>query len=152
MDGWGDFAAGLLEAAVGSGVAVAREFVAPGPVFARDCRSIVVYGSSFGVRPFQRGDFTGTCAVVPQLQLTVVFVADCVPTVDDGARPPKLPTPAEITAWSTEFLNDAALIFAAVLGWAPDSDCSRITVGDGIPQGPLGGVAEVRWPVTISLT
>jgi hypothetical protein len=147
--GWGELAEDLLAAAMTSGVQVKRAYVAPGPVFSRDCRSIVVYMSSFGVRPLQRGDFTGTCAIVPQITLTVVFVADCVPAIKDGGV---LPSAAEIDAWSTQFLDDTGEIFTAVLEWAPDGDCSRITVGDGLPGlSPDGQVAELRWTVTLSL-
>lgn len=151
-DVWGTLASDLLAAAVSSGVPVARSFVAPGPTFARDCRCIAVYASSFGVRPFVRGDFTGTCRVVPQVQFQVVFNADCVPTVDDSKRPPRIPTGAEISAWSTAFLEDADAVFTAVLGWAPYGDCSKITVADGVPFGPEGTMAELRWGVTISVT
>jgi hypothetical protein len=146
---WGELADDLLAAAVASGVQVKRSYVAPGPIFSRDCRSIVIYASSFGVRPLQRGEFTGTCAVVSQLQLTVVFIADCVPAIKDGG---KLPSAQAIHDWSVQFLSDTSRVFAAVLDWAPDGDCSGISIGDGIPGlSPDGMVAELRWPVTISL-
>jgi len=150
VDDWGSLGEDLLQAAVASGVQVARSYVAPGPLFSRDCRSIVVYMQSFGVRPLGPGSFTGgACAVVRQVQFVVAFVADCLPTIKDGG---KLPSAAEIDAWSVQFLTDTGRVFEAVLDWAPDGDCSRITVGDGIPGlSPDGGVAELRWPVTLSL-
>ncbi len=152
MQAWGDIAQSLLDAAVDSGVQVKRAYVAGGPLFARDCHSIVVYSHTFGVRPLApRGDFSGgICASVPQLGLTVAYVKDCYPVVKDGGV---LPSAQEITDWSVQFLSDVGEVFDAVCGWTPDgADCSQITVADGIPGlSPDGGAAELRFPVTVSL-
>lgn len=131
---------------------VARFVYAPGPIFARDCRSIVVYLRDFGVRPFGRTALPGgTCAVFPQVSFGVVFVADCVPVPDDSGPSVVLPSAQAITDWSQAFGNDVADIFDAVLGWTPPGgDCSKMTVSDGRPNGPSGTFAEMEWGVTVA--
>lgn len=147
---WNDLAQNLLNAAVGSGVDVDRSFIAPGPSFARDCRSIVVVLLRPSVVPLQREFAGGSCAIVPQLTFQVVFIADCVPAVeDDGGPPPS----ADLTAWSSVFLLDCNKIHDAVTDAAQNGtigcDCDSISIGQGEMRGPLGLTASMLIPVTI---
>ena len=151
MRTWGQIAQELLDAATGAGVAVAREFIAPGPNFARDCRLIAVVMIRPSVVPLQR-EYAGACAVVPQHTFQVVFGADCVPPVrDDGSPPPA----ADVTAWSKAFLDDAGKIHDALLDAATSGaiagSCEGVSIGQGEMRGPLSGFASMVIPVTVQL-
>lgn len=131
-------------------VDVARALIAPGPDFARDCRMIAVHLEQPQTRPFP-GDFGfAACASLTQLVFRVTFVADCVPGPDVDGNPPP---PDEITLWSKEFLADANLIADALADLCAGTDlcddCSGVSLGDGQPTGPGGGVATMSWPVTV---
>lgn len=146
---WADIAQELLDAATSAGVTVEREFIAPGPTFARDCRLIAVVFLRPSVAPLQR-EYAGTCAVVPQHTFQVVFGADCVPAQDDAGNPP---SPAAVTAWSKDFLADAdkiygALLEAAVSG-AITGNCQGVSIGQGEMRGPSSGYASMVIPLTI---
>lgn len=146
---WDTVAHRILIAATSAGVPVAREFVAPGPQFARDCRLIAVCMIRPAVVPLQR-EYAGACAVVPQHTFQVVFAADCVPTQDDDGKPPPA---ADVTMWSLAFLRDAGLIYDAVLEAAVNGDisgsCESVSVGQGEMRGPQGSMASLVFPLTV---
>ncbi len=147
---WDEIAQQLLDAATGSGVSVARSFIAPGPSFARDCRSIVVAMLRPATVPLQR-EWAGSCGIVPQHTFQVIFVADCVPVARDGVPP----TADALTAWSTAFLADAGKIHDAILDAATDGSiaggCHQVSIGQGEMRGPLGTTASMIVPVTVTL-
>lgn len=151
MSTWDQVAQQLLDAAHASGVTVDREFIAPGPNFARDCRLLAVAFLRPAVVPVQR-EWAGSCAVVPQHVFQVVFAADCVPAQDDDGNPP---TAAEVTAWSTAFLADCTRVFdaltdAATLGTIAGG-CENVSIGQGEMRGPGGGMSSMVVPVTIQM-
>lgn len=131
---------------------VAREFVAPGPHFARDCRLIAVVMLRPTVVPLQR-EYAGACAVIPQHVFQVVFNADCVPTQDDAGEPP---SPADVTSWSLAFLRDAGLVYDAVMGAAESGaisgSCDSVSIGQGEMRGPSGTQASLVFPLTVQFT
>lgn len=148
---WDTIAEQLLDAATSTDVTVGREFVAPGPNFARDCSLIAVVLLRPEVVPLQR-EWAGSCAAVGQMAFEVVFVDDCVPVQSDRGVPP---TPADVSAWSLAYLAKCAKIHAAILTAATDGHiaggCHQISVGRGDMRGPLGAVASMIVPVTITL-
>jgi hypothetical protein len=87
----------------------------------------------------------------------VAFHADCYPSPDDDLE---LPAPADVTAWTLAFINDAqALHFAlaevADMVPAPLDAFAQSMNGDlgqGIFAGPDGKGAEVSWTVTFALS
>lgn len=152
MGRWDSIATDLLNAAVGSGVPVARSFVAPGPTFAHPCRLIAVHLA--GTREVALGDTTswGPMASVTRARYVVTFVADCMPTIDAEGNPPP---EADITAAGLAVLADANAIHDALLDPVFTTDgigCQNVTVEDGEPFGPSGGKAGWRWPVSVVLT
>jgi hypothetical protein len=148
---WDTIAQQLLDAATSTDVTVGREFVAPGPNFARDCSLIAVVLLRPEVVPLQR-EFAGACAAVTQMAFEVVFVDDCVPTQADNGQPP---SPAAVSAWSLAYLAKCAKIHAAVMTAASDGQiaggCHQISVGRGDMRGPLGSQASMIVPITVTL-
>lgn len=152
-----DVAVALLDAATtGSGVTVAREVIAPGPLMANDCRLVAVWLASPrqvagpGAPAAGVGLTAGCCATITVFDYMVRFVADCVPAPRNNGTPP----PAdEVTAWSRAYQADVQRINDALFetNLAPlGYSCSNLQVGSGIPNGPEGGTAWVDWPVTFS--
>jgi hypothetical protein len=130
---WLDSANTLLAAANGAALSspVARSFVAPGSIFARDCRLLAVHPSFVDAVPFPPGDLPGQgCSVVPALVLTLTFLADCYPTANDAGNPPP---PADVTAWTLDFLADIESIWNevadAALGGTLGDDPAGVHVG-----------------------
>lgn len=148
---WNEIAANILAAALSTGVTVERSFIAPGPGFARDCRLVAVYLQRPTVVPLQREWAGGSCAIVPQLTFSVVFVADCVPTFDDDTGAP--PDPADLTVWSSAFLADCEKVHDGITDGAATgafgTACDGISVGQGDMRGPLGETASMVVPVTL---
>lgn len=129
---------------------VARSFLSPGGAFARDCRLLAVYPGPVTTAPLPIGDFPSgmPCVVVPVLTLTVVFLADCYPAANDHGKPP---TPAAVTAWTTDFLTDAEAIWNAVSDAAPAlADCNSVAVDPAQFTGPGGGAAQLLIPLRLS--
>lgn len=145
---WEDIAQTLLDAA-SAPVSVGRKVIAPGPDFARDCRMVAVHLEQPLTRPVAGDLGKISCATVPVLVWRVTFVADCVPGPKDDGGPP---APQDITDWSKTFLADSQAIYDAladVCGSGDIGDCKTVTLGDGTPTGPSGGIATMSWPVTV---
>ena len=128
----------------------ARTFVAPGGIFARDCRLLAVYADRVVASPLGLSDLPGQgCAVAPVLGLNLVFVADCVPAPSDSGQAP--PATA-VQAWTEDFLTDsealwnavADAVLAGILG-----ECDSVSVDEATFAGPLGGVAEFSIPIRV---
>lgn len=155
---WGHIAQELLDAAVGSGVEVERAIVAPGPQWARDCQMLAVHMERVPVvDPVPRGGrgpSLGMCAWVAHPHFVVTYVGDCVPISDDfGSAPP----PAnEITAWATEFLANGDRVWQALSELAEEGiagfDCEAIRIGETLPAGPEGRIAQIQIPVAVLQT
>jgi len=152
---WDEIARKLLAGTVASGVVVDRAVVAPGSGFARDCRMFAVHLEQVQTVPAALDEFARAaqvCAWATQLVFVVTFVADCLPTFDDAGNPPAA---AAVTDWSTRFLADAGRVQAALTNLVDTGDLGPpcdVQLGNGTPTGPLGGVAEIAFPVTILLT
>lgn len=148
---WGDLAQQLLDAAVDSGVTVDREFIAPGPNFARDCSLIAVVLLRPSVVPLRR-EWAGACAVAPQHDFQIVYVEDCVPVPDDSGAPP---SPSAVSTWAKSYLDHCNAIHDAVLTAVYDGSiaggCHQISVGQGDMRGPQGQTASMVLPITITL-
>jgi len=128
----------------------ARVFIAPGGIFARDCRLLAVYADRVLAAPLGTSDLPGQgCAVVPVLGLNLTFTADCVPAPSDSG---KAPAASAVQAWTEDFLNDcealwnavADAVLAGVLG-----ECDSISVDEATIAGPQGGVAEFVIPIRV---
>lgn len=149
MAPWDTYAEALRAAAAGTLLSspLSRTIVAPGPDFARDCRMVGVYLERPETVPAVTGFAGGVCYSAVQLTFQVVFVADCVPAVRDDGSPP---APADITAWSRAFLADSALIYGSLVDAIEALGvCDNASLGDGVPTGPTGATATMRFPVTI---
>lgn len=149
---WLASAQALLAAGAGAALStpLARQVIAPGSGFARDCRMLAVYPELVEAVPLPAGDLPGFgCAVVPALVLHAVFVADCVPTPsDDGSPPPA----ADVTAWTEAFIADTEAVWNAVADAALGGtlgDCSSVTIQQARVVGPSGGVAQFDVPVRL---
>ena len=149
---WLDSAQDLLGIATGVTLTTppARTFIAPGGIFARDCRLLAVYADRVTAAPLGTSDLPGQgCALVPVLGLNLVFVADCVPAPSDSG---KAPSAVAVQAWTEDFLNDcealweavADAVLAGLLG-----DCDSVQVDEGTIAGPQGGVAEFVIPIRV---
>jgi hypothetical protein len=151
MGRWDTLATDLLAAAEGSGVVVARSFVAPSSNYAKRCRLLAVH--STGTREIPApGDFGMPCATITRLGFVVTFVADCYPgPLENGDPAPA----ADVTAWTVAWLADSEAVHSSLLSdwWSDDSiDCDAVSVGDGETFGPTGGHARMSWPVGVLLT
>ena len=128
----------------------ARVFLAPGGIFARDCRLLAVYAKRVTAAPVGTSDLPGAgCALVPVLGLNLTFVADCVPAPSDSGQ---APAASAVQAWTEDYFADcealwnavADAVLAGLLG-----DCDSVQVDEGTIAGPLGGVAEFVIPVRV---
>ena len=128
----------------------ARVFIAPGGIFARDCRLLAVYADRVTAAPLGVSDLPGQgCALVPVLGLNLVFVADCVPAPSDNGKPPPA---AAVQAWTEDFLSDCEAIWEAVADAVLAGllgDCDSVSVDEATITGPLGGVAEFVIPIRV---
>lgn len=153
--GWADDAAALLAAAAAVELSspVAREVVAPGPGVARDCRMLAVWLDSIEsvTASAALGDLPGGgCALVPVVNLRLLFVADCVPAPNDQGTPPPA---ADVTSWSLDYLADVELIWNAVADLVDNGGlggCDSVTVGQSQQLGPIGKTASTIIPVRIA--
>lgn len=148
----------VLAAGQAGAPAVTRAFLAAGPGHARICEQIAVYPSSVATGgPGRVGDVAALmpdCAVIPTPGVTLAYSKDCWPlpqTPGGGQGQPQLPDPADMTAWTVDYLATAWAILDAVLA-AYDAgtlgDCSLVTVGPATFTGPTSGVATMLLPVT----
>lgn len=148
MPTWDTYAEALRAAvdAAPLSTPLSRSVVAPGPDFARDCRMVGVYLERPATLPLPGAFAGGVCYSIPQLTFQVVFVADCVPMPGDDGSPP---LPATVTAWSTAFLRDCGAVYEALAAAVEAlGACDSASIGDGVPTGPTGGTATMRWPAT----
>lgn len=101
--------------------------------------------------PLQR-EWAGTCAVAPQHSFQVVYANDCVPVPDDQGNPP---SPTDVTSWAKSFLDNCGKIHDAILTAAFDGSiaggCHQVSIGAGDMRGPLGTIAQMIVPITITL-
>jgi hypothetical protein len=143
----------MLAAANGATLSspVARSVVAPGPGVARDCRMLAVWLDSIEALPGSPGEFPGGgCALLPVINLRLLFVADCVPTPSDQGKPPPA---ADVTAWSLDYLADVEAVWDALADAAAAGtfgECSTVSVQQSTQSGPLGGTASTIIPVRIA--
>lgn len=148
-----DYVATKLRDTAAEAVVVERAEVKPGPDFARDCRLIAVYLEQAQVVPLGDSEFArAACAWATQPVYRVVFFADCLPGSDDDGNPPD---PAAVTAWSAAFLADAQTIHDALAELADSGDLAPacdVQIGTATSSGPLGGGAEISYPVTVLAT
>jgi hypothetical protein len=150
---WRSSAQALLDAAEAAALSapLKRVVLAPGPSFARDCRMIAVYLETVVAVAIGATDELprSGCALVPVVNLRLVFADDCVPVPGDSGTPP---TPEAISTWSGAFLDDAESIWNAVADAAAAGslgDCSGVTIGQLTPTGPSGRMATVQIPVRL---
>lgn len=152
MFSWDEIAEQIFTVVTSAGVSADRQFIAPGPSFARDCRLIAVVFLRPNVRPLSR-EWPAACALIPTHDFQVVFAADCVPAPDDNGNPPAA---SAVTAWSTAFLSDCTKIFDAVMGAALDGviagGCDNVQISPGEMRGPSGFMASMVIPLTVELT
>lgn len=140
---------------------ITRSFVAPGEQWAREgCRSWVIHyagsrreGIGAGPTPATQGSaFAGPAASAAVHDYGATFVADCYPVSED---PERATNPAEINAWTLDYLADVAafgqalaeLTFPTTLGLVP---AARLSLGTTQPFGPSGGLARVTWPLSVN--
>lgn len=149
---WLDSAQALLDVANTPTLSspVARSFIAPGSVFARDCRLLAVYLDTITAAPLSDAGLPGQgCIVIAQLTFGLVFVADCVPTANDHGAPPAA---TAVQAWTEDFLADLEAIWGeladAVLS-GELGDCDNISIDPAVIEGPSGGIAQVTIPVRV---
>jgi hypothetical protein len=141
---WSDIAQNILSAA-GSNVNVERRIIAPGPAFSRDCRLLAVALLRPSLRPIDPN--SPQCAMIPELHFEVVFVNDCVPTVDDHGAPPSAQA---ITDWSASFLDECENVHDGLLAEDPFGCVDgSVTIGQGEMRGPLGLTASMIVPITV---
>jgi hypothetical protein len=150
----------LLGVAQAAAPDVDRAYLAGGPQFARTCTLLAVYASLWTPEtqgPTGGGAFAGAvlggCAALPAPQVTLVYAKDCYPMPDTGPgqRVPKLPDPADLTAWTTDYLATCQAILDAVLDAhyaGTFGDCTNTTVGPATWTGPSSGVCTMVLPVT----
>lgn len=136
------------------GAVVAREFVAPGPDFARDCSLLAVHVGS--LQPVQLAGADADlgmlgCVIVPAVQLVVTLALDCVPAPSDSGKPPPV---AAVTAWSVDFYDKASALWqhlADVVTAGGLEGCDDTSLGTAFTAGPQGGMAQVQIPVRVRL-
>ena len=159
-DDWiGALATDLLATAVGcwtddcGRTAPDRRVIVVGPP-ALDCEMVAVAVGPVEVNRFEAGARAGVagCAVSHQANLTV-WLARCVPTLDDRGRPPD---PVDETQAAVGVARDIALIANGLAQAAFDGlllpsfvsvPCSGIAWGQISPQAPQGGMVAVAFPV-----
>ena len=159
-DDWiGALATDLLESAVGcwtddcGRTAPDRRVIVVGPP-ALDCEMVAVAVGPVEVNRFEAGARAGVagCAVSHQANLTV-WLARCVPTLDDRGRPPD---PVDETQAAVGVARDIALIANGLAQAAFDGlllpsfvsvPCAGIAWGQISPQAPQGGMVAVAFPV-----
>lgn len=147
-------AAQVLATAQAALPAVTRTFQAGGPDFARVCTQLVVYAGPLAVEgtPGQAAA-RQSCSVMAVPQVVVVYSKDCYPRADltgDGA--PVLPTAADVTAWTADYLANVQTLHNALLDAALDGEygeCGGVDVGPTLPTGPTGGVCSTAISVTV---
>lgn len=148
----------VLDVAAAAVPGVSRRFLAAGPSFARTCELLAVYASlgvveSVGASGATVSPIAGGCASMFVPQVTLVYAKDCWPMPDDQHRPPKLPDPAVMSAWSTEYMGNCQAIADAILDahYAGQfgGDCTASTVGPVAFTGPTSGVATMQVPVSV---
>lgn len=151
------FAQALLDAAAPAVPDVSRRFIAAGPEFAKTCTLLAVYASTVNVRSITGvgGGIspTGGCSVTAGPQVTLVYARDCYPMPDDSKRPPRLPGPADLTAWSNTFLDGCQAIVDAVLDAVyagTFGGCDQVALLPATFTGPTGGVATMQLPVGLT--
>lgn len=173
MATWRETADALLLAATSSGVAVDRSFVAPGPNFMLACSLLAVHPerTTIARRPSD-DDLGGHCVVVPVQTFVVTYQADCYPpAVEGSAGTPSLVDPDAVTAWTQTFIDNARLVWDAVIdavqgcaliGATPDPPgpdipieglclhCLDAQPGEMEWNGPAGLKAWVRLPVRVA--
>jgi hypothetical protein len=149
----------LLDVATGAVPDVERTYLAPGPQWAKDCRSIVVHPVAMRTVTPRATDVGrlpgGECMRVPTPLLGVTFVDDCYPTPTESGATVKLPTADEITAWTERYMADVEAIYRALLDAATDGtfgDCAGVSLDDGTFVGPQGAAAWVTFGLRVSLT
>ena len=147
----------LLDTAAPAVPDVSRRFIAAGPEFARPCTLLAVYASTVNVRALSGigggMQVTGGCSVTVGPQVTLVYARDCYPMPDDSKRPPKLPDPADLTAWSTTFLDGCQRIVDAVADAVyagTFGSCDQLALLPATFTGPSGGVATMQLPVGLT--
>lgn len=147
----------VLQVAQAALPAVTRTYLAGGPGVAKVCTQLVVYPSASstqaaGPAGINQPSISGNCAVVAVPQVTVAYSKDCYPLAEDG-RPPRLPDPADVTAWTQAYLSDCWALYDALLEakytGALGEPCDVVTVGQALHSGPTGGVCTMQVPVTV---
>ncbi len=133
---------------------VARQFIAPGPEFARDCSLLAVHVDSIeavGLAAAETDLGMAGCVIVPAINLVVTLALDCVPTV--SGNPPKPPPADDVTVWSLDFYDKATALWQALgdLAISGLEGCGDVSVGQAVTAGPQGGMAQVQVPVRVRL-
>lgn len=132
-----------------------RRYVTHGPIVADDEQLVV---SSAGLRTAKA--FPGAtsaavdCAVVAQLDAVVEVWRCCWPMTDDEGH---APTADVLNEAGLKLARDVSTLWPYVAGLATagglvtGATCHDVALGTMTPQGPQGGMAGWRWPISVKL-
>lgn len=148
----------LLEVAVAAIPDTDRQFLAGGPSFAKNCHSLVVSPDTPQVISLTgRSQATqlpgGECSQIPSPVYRVTYVRDCYPQVKPDGGTIERADPAELTAWTVDYMDRVTRLVRALIDADADTafggDCAGYTVQTGQFSGPLGRCCWVGVPVQI---
>jgi hypothetical protein len=129
----------------------ARRYLAPGPLAAWDgehlavsCTQVLPGASDSSARAGGNPSRQAGSMQMPR-GVYEARILRCVPTVDDGGRPP---TAEAIHAASVALLTDLGLLLQGVYRFLADSPQGVATAGQADSLGPEGGLAGYRVLIT----
>lgn len=150
-------ATAVLDVAKATVPHVTRTYLAGGPDVAKVCTQLVAYPGLSRVQG--AGDIgqvgPAGCAVAAVPQVVVAYSKDCYPMVGQGGgigAQPSLPTPAEVTAWTTDYLADCWAIFDGLLEAKYTGllgSCDLVQINQAEHRGPTGGVCTMLVAVAV---
>lgn len=149
---WAESASAILAAMEASGVEVSRSVVGPGSLVGRRCSQFSVLAGAPATLPLPRtslsGGTGGGCATLAVLTFQAIYTADCFP--QPGAGGEQYPDD-EMTARTLTYLADCELVWNALVDAAGSygEDCDSVTIGQGLFNGPSGGLASMTVPVLV---
>lgn len=132
---------------------VTRTFLAGGPEFAKTCTQLAVYPGPTTVEGQSAAgtmspELANTCASLAVPAVIVAYSKDCWPMVEGR----KVPDPADMTAWTTEWMTDCWAIIDALLEAKYDGGlgpCDSVIITAAQHTGPTSGVATMLLPVAV---